>query len=103
MSVLWLMEAGHELLASILNIQSVVCVESRGPRISSSSDMRTPVQAADLCQHHSRHQSKVLMSFTEVPVISEMWGMEVVKEGYLFVKRPPGHKWNKIRVSFDVF
>lgn len=28
----------------------------------------------------------------------EEWDAQVVKEGYMFVKRPPGHKWNKIWV-----
>lgn len=43
------------------------------------------------------------MSETHVPAVADVYhgmsGMDIVKEGYLFVKRPPGHKWSKFRVS----
>ena len=40
-----------------------------------------------------------VMSATSMNKDHEDWDMAIVKEGYLFVKRPPGHKWNKFRVS----
>lgn len=29
----------------------------------------------------------------------EFGNLDIVKEGYLFVKRPPGYKWNRFKVS----
>ena len=60
-----------------------------------------PVSASGLNPLTPRDLSFRIMSAGPGPasVIEEMRETDVVKEGFLFVKRPPGHKWNKFRVS----
>ena len=41
------------------------------------------------------------MATNTTPFANEVVGGDIVKQGYLWVKRPPRSYWNKIKVMFS--